>query len=163
MQRKKKNAPETCKSKTVHTSVPHWTDHEAKRKRQHFLEMCQCIISVHCKSFHIFNRRKRLLPVHRWRRVLTGPGCYLRQRTTNMRPVSPQLCVQYASECSWHVKLDKPQDAHLHCKLEPELPKNKIVLAHRTAGVQNAAVSKREQPLETDQSDATAACPSESE
>lgn len=47
----------------------------------------------------------------------------------NMRPVSPQLCVQYASECSWHMKLDKPRDApraRLHCELVPELPKIKL-------------------------------------
>lgn len=47
----------------------------------------------------------------------------------NMRPVSPQLCVQYASECSWHMKLDKPRDApraRLHCELVPQLPKIKL-------------------------------------
>lgn len=47
----------------------------------------------------------------------------------NMRPVSPQLCVQYASECSWHMKLDKPREApraRLHCELVPQLPKIKL-------------------------------------
>lgn len=95
--------------------------------------MCQRIVSVHCESFRIFNTAKRLSSVRRWRRVSTVPAgwlcCHLRQADDNARPLPPQLCDQYANECSWRVKLDKPQHApraRLHCELVLELPKIKL-------------------------------------
>lgn len=71
--------------------------------------------------------------MHRWRHVSTVPAgwpcCHLRQADDNVRAAPPQLCVQYANECSWHVKLDKPQHAprvRQHCELVLELPKIKL-------------------------------------
>lgn len=69
----------------------------------------------------------------RWRRVSTGAGWMApllpAAADDNMRPMSLQLCVQYANECSWHVKLDKPHNAlraRLYCELVLELPKIKL-------------------------------------
>lgn len=97
--------------------------------------MCQCFVSVRCESFQIFLTDESVCRLCADGDALSmGPAGRLAALSPaaaddNMRPVSPQLCVQYASECSWHVKLDKPRDAaqaRLRCELVPELPKIKL-------------------------------------